>query len=299
MTNAPDHPDKEAGLEDLQPQVLQDFAGTPASPPETDASPAETPLSPPPQEPLAVISDIHSNLEALTAVLADIERHGVKRIICLGDVVGYGPNPRECMDLIIERTEFSLMGNHDFAIFFEPYNFNTPAENAAYWTRTQFEEDPDIERRNRRWRYLGNMQTRVTNERFSAFHGSPRRPINEYVFPDDIYSAPQKMASIFDRLDQLCFVGHTHVPGVFIPDPDFYSPDELGGKYPLGKEKALVNVGSVGQPRDRNPNASYVILHPTHVEFLRVPYEVEKTVEKVQAIDALDNFLGARLLDGR
>ena len=153
--------------------------------------------------------------------------------------------------------------------------------------------------RNRRWKYLGNLATRVATERFSAFHGSPRRPINEYVFPDDIYSAPTKMASIFDRIIHLCFVGHTHVPGVFVPDPDFYSPDELGGKYTISQEKALINVGSVGQPRDRNPQASYVILHPGHVEFIRLPYDVQTTVEKVKAIDALDNFLGARLLDGR
>src|ERR1035437_4991751 len=84
--------------------------------------------------PMAIISDIHANLEALTAVLDDIKRRGIKRIICLGDVVGYGPNPLECIDTVIEMCEFSLMGNHDFAIFFEPYNFNTAAENAAFWT---------------------------------------------------------------------------------------------------------------------------------------------------------------------
>ena len=250
-------------------------------------------------EPLAIVSDIHANLEAFTAVLADIDARGIKRMVCLGDVVGYGPNPLECIDLVMERCIFSLMGNHDFAIFFEPYNFNTAAENAAYWTRAQFESDPDAERRNKRWRYLGSMLTRAANERFVAFHGSPRRPINEYVFPDDIYTNPQKMASIFDRITHLCFVGHTHVPGVFVADPDFYSPDELNNEFDFANTRAMINVGSVGQPRDRNPAASYAILQPEKVEFVRVAYDVQTTVDKVKAIDALDNFLGLRLLDGR
>jgi diadenosine tetraphosphatase ApaH/serine/threonine PP2A family protein phosphatase len=323
---ATDPTSSDPSLEDIQPHVFKPQERIVAHPLPIQS---QVPASP---GPLAIISDIHANLEALTAVLAEIDRRGIKRIICLGDVVGYGPNPLECIDTVIERCEFSLMGNHDFAIFFEPYNFNTAAENAAFWTRTQFENDLDIERRNRRWKYLGSMPTRMSNERFVCFHGSPRRPINEYVFPDDIYSAPQKMQAIFDRFERLCFVGHTHVPGVFVPDPDFYSPEELNNRFTVTDERAMINVGSVGQPRDRNPNASFVILHDASggdgvndpcnagdlgdgdgalridamqndgkacVEFVRIPYDVETTVEKVKAIDALDNFLGARLLDGR
>lgn len=304
MSNDSTGADATAGLEDIQPRGLTDLAKAAAIAPgaglgvavETagvaEALEAEA-------EPIAILSDIHANIEALSAVLHVIDSREIRKIICLGDVVGYGPNPLQCIDLVIERCEFSLMGNHDFAIFFEPCNFNTAAENAAYWTRQQFENDPDLERRNRRWKYLGNMQPRVTNARFCCFHGSPRRPINEYVFPDDIYTAPQKMASIFDRVPHLCFVGHTHVPGVFVPDPDFYSPDELGGKFQLTKERAMVNVGSVGQPRDRNPNASFAILHANHVEFVRVAYDVQTTMDKVKAIPDLDNFLGTRLMDGR
>ncbi len=176
--------------------------------------------------PLAIISDIHANLEALTAVLADIDAREIKQIICLGDIVGYGPNPLECMDLVMSRCEFSLMGNHDFAIFFEPANFNPAAENASFWTRTQFDGDQSLERRNQRRNsaYLGTMPTRMANNRFVCFHGSPRKPINEYVFAADIYSAPTKMAAIFDRIQHLCLVGHTHVPGVFVTDPGFLCP---------------------------------------------------------------------------
>lgn len=88
---------------------------------------------------IAVISDIHSNLEALQAVLADIDGRDVSEIICLGDVVGYGPQPAECLDLVISRCSVSLMGNHDFAVMYEPNNFNIGAETAALWTRQQLE----------------------------------------------------------------------------------------------------------------------------------------------------------------
>ncbi|MGC8625188.1 MAG: metallophosphoesterase family protein [Phycisphaerae bacterium] len=267
-----------------------------------DESPAPTQSiseeSAPAEEPIAIISDIHANLEALTVVMEEIRRRNIKTICCLGDVIGYGPNPRECLDTVIENCMFTVMGNHDFAIFYEPYNFNTAAENAAYWTRQQFENDTDYTRRNRRWRYLGDMQTRVMHPRFMAVHGSPRRPINEYIFPDDIYSASQKIAMIFERVNHLCFVGHTHVPGVFVELPDFYSPEDLDNRYDITEEKAVINVGSVGQPRDHDPRCSFVILHPKHVEFIRLAYDINTTVEKVRSIDALDNFLGQRLLEG-
>src|SRR5689334_10308403 len=92
----------------------------------------------------AIVSDIHGNFEAFSVVLDEIARRGITEIVCLGDVVGYGPNPMECLDLVIERCKASLMGNHDFAVFYEPFNFNSGAEQACFWTRGQFENDPDI-----------------------------------------------------------------------------------------------------------------------------------------------------------
>ncbi|MGE5609541.1 MAG: metallophosphoesterase family protein [Bacillota bacterium] len=248
---------------------------------------------------LAILSDIHSNLEALTAVFAEIDRRGIQDVACLGDIVGYGPNPTECIDLIAQRCKYSLMGNHDFAVFYEPFNFNAGAESASYWTRNCFETDPDVERRSRRWRFLGNLPVRLKMPEFVAVHASPRRPINEYLFPDDIYTNPGKFVSIFERFEKLCFVGHTHVPGVFLEGPDFYSPDELDGRFELTDEKAIINVGSVGQPRDRDPRSSFVILTDRYVEFVRVPYDAETTVQKVLATPELDGFLGTRLRDGR
>ena len=249
----------------------------------------------------AIISDIHANLDALEAVLADIESRGITRIVCLGDIVGYGPNPLECLDLVRDRCAFSLMGNHDFAVLYEPTSFNAMAEQACFWTRRQFELEPDDARRAERWDYLGNLQIRHSpGDGSSWFHASPRRPINDYIFPDDVITAPAKMQQIFDRIDRRCFVGHTHVSGVFTDEPDFYPPGDLGGSYTFTDgEKCIINPGSVGQPRDRDPRASYAVLHDDRIEFVRVEYDVDAVVEKVSAAPELNDFLGQRLLDGR
>jgi len=256
---------------------------------------------------LAIISDIHSNTEALTAVLKDIAARKVKQIICLGDVVGYGPDPRTCVDLVARHAAISLMGNHDYAVMFEPTQFNMSAESASFWTRGDLESEEDDERRNARWQFLGSLTVKhtVSGEPLGMgelmfVHGSPRRPINEYIFPDDVYNAPNKVQSSLERVGHLCFVGHTHVPGVFIDAPDFYSPDELEGVYEVNPErKAIVNVGSVGQPRDRDRRASYVVVEPGKVRFVRVAYPVEETAKKVKAVKELDSYLGQRLLEGR
>ncbi|KKM00877.1 hypothetical protein LCGC14_1800040 [marine sediment metagenome] len=255
---------------------------------------------------IAVISDIHSNLTALTAALADIAERGVERIVCLGDVVGYGPEPKECLDLVAQRSEITLMGNHDFAVLYEPDNFNLGAEGACYWTRQILEAEPNKAARDRRWDFLGSLPVRhVLGAEDSPIgetllvHGSPRRPVNEYVFPDDIYNNPGKLSGVFERFDNVCLIGHSHVPGVFLSIPDFYSPEELGGTYEVGEHKALVNVGSIGQPRDRDTRASFVILEEGLIRFVRVPYEVEKTVSRVHAVAELDDYLGNRLREGR
>ncbi|MFA6133670.1 MAG: metallophosphoesterase [Phycisphaerae bacterium] len=256
---------------------------------------------------LAVISDIHSNTLALQAVLADIANRGVKQIICLGDVIGYGPDPCGCLDLVMANASVTLMGNHDYAVLFEPVKFNTGAETACFWTRQQLEDEPDPAKRAARWDFLGKMPIKHTMDgapygmgELVFLHGSPRRPVNEYVFPDDIYNSPAKVQGIFERFGHLCFVGHTHVPGVFTQTPDFYSPDELEGVHEVDpRRKALINVGSVGQPRDRDSRACYVLVEPEAVRFVRVSYDVETMMKAVHAIPELDEYLGTRLKDGR
>ena len=255
----------------------------------------------------AVISDIHSNLEALTTVLGDIEKRGIKKIYCLGDVVGYGANPNECLDLIMKKTEFGVMGNHDFAVLYEPTNFNAGAESASYWTRASIEQG-DKKQAAVRWDYLGSLTMRKTfeaklgnvNAYVSLVHASPRKPINEYVFPDDVYTMPTKMTGIFEHMKHICFIGHTHLPGVFLEDPDFYTPEELGEYYPIvSNEKAIINVGSVGQPRDRDNRASYAYVDGNKVYFVRLDYDYETAANKIFEINDLEDFEGIRLAEGK
>ena len=223
-------------------------------------------------------------------------------------MVGYAANPIECLDRVIEKTAMCLMGNHDYAALYEPTNFNQGAEAAAYWTRKVMELGPNREKNEKRWRFIGKQKMRWTRRTtlkdvpvtLDFVHASPRRPINEYVFPDDVYTTTGKMAAMFERIQHICFVGHTHLPGVFLEDPDFYSPDELGGRYPIiPDEKAIINVGSVGQPRDRDNRASSVYVEDNIVNFVRLEYDYKTTAEKIYAEPELDNFEGDRLADGR
>jgi len=250
----------------------------------------------------AIISDIHGNLEALQVILGHMEGQSVDRTICLGDILGYGPNPVECVDLIAERCEFALMGNHDFGALYEPTNFNLAAEQAAYWTRAQIEAEADKARAATRWEFLGSLRVRVAFGDFLCVHGSPRRPINEYLFPEDAINSPVKMQQIFERIDRHCLVGHTHVPGVFTDEPDFYPPDDLDNVYRFNdEERVIINPGSVGQPRDLDPRASYAILDDEagSVEFFRLEYDVDAVAEKIYAIPELSDWLGDRLREGR
>ncbi len=248
----------------------------------------------------AVISDIHANLEALQAVLDHIDTQNVDRIICLGDILGYGPSPVECVDLVAERCEWSLMGNHDFGVLYEPTNFNVAAEQAAYWSREQFDLESDNGMSAKRWEFLSRLRVRVLEDDFLYVHGTPRRPINEYLFPEDALNSPVKMQQIFELVYKYALVGHTHVPGVFTDEPDFYPPDDLDGVYKLdGQDKAIINPGSVGQPRDLDPRASYVIIEDDCVRFFRLEYDIEAVASKIRATPQLLDWLGERLYEGR
>jgi predicted phosphodiesterase len=246
----------------------------------------------------ALISDIHSNLEALEAVLADIQSQGISEIYCLGDLVGYGPNPCECIDLIMQ-CKVCLLGNHDQGALFDPEGFNSGAERAIFWTRLQLEDGGgSAVERQRRWDFLGELPRNHQEDNFLFVHGSARNPLNEYVFPEDIYNK-RKLEKIFAMIPRYCFQGHTHVPGVFSENFQFLSPEEINHEFRLSDEKAMVNVGSVGQPRDGNSKACYVVLEDNLIRFRRIEYPFEKTIAKIYDIPDLDNFLGDRLRDGR
>lgn len=230
--------------------------------------------------------------------MADIKSLGITEVYCLGDVVGYGPNPRECVDLAMS-CQLVLLGNHDQGAMFDPEGFNPSAERAIFWTRQQLEQaDGNRAQKERRWEFLAERPRQHREGHFLYVHGSARNPLNEYVFPEDIYNQ-RKMERIFALVDRYCFQGHTHVPGIFTENYQFYSPEDVNYEYKLDGRKTLCNVGAVGQPRDGDWRACYVILDGDTIRFRRVEYDVETTIKKIYAVPDLENFLGDRLRDGR
>ena len=245
----------------------------------------------------AILSDIHGNLEALKAVLDDVQKQEVSEIHCLGDIIGYGPNPLECIDRAF-TFDVCILGNHDQAALFDPEGFSSGAQKAIFWTRQQLETgsgDPALTEK--RWNFLAERDWTYRQRDILYVHGSARNPLNEYVFPEDIHNTV-KMERIFALVDQYCFQGHTHIPGVFTAQK-FSEPQELDNTYKLSSEKVLINVGSVGQPRDGKAQASYVTLEDDQVTFHRVEYDLDTTIRKIYDIPELDNFLGDRLREGR
>jgi predicted phosphodiesterase len=216
---------------------------------------------------IAVLSDIHSNWPALEAVLEDLAGvAGVEQVLCLGDVVGYGADPVRCLDQVRESGWPSLVGNHDRACT-DPSVlgwFNSDAAAAVRWTVAQLDEE--------RLGWLRDLPERDDLSNASLVHGSLRDPIYEYILDAETALENLRLAG-----ERVCFHGHTHVPGVFqVKD------GRLGHGYQVGSMSvdppALVNPGSVGQPRDGQPDASYGIWDPeeSRFEFRRVPYDRER-----------------------
>ena len=248
----------------------------------------------------AIVSDIHANVEALEVVLEDIRQQDIEEVVCLGDIVGYGPNPKECVDLAA-RFNAVLKGNHEEALCdeFEAQNFNPKARRAVAWTREQLSMlSGEREANAKRWDLIGSLELTFAAGDVMYAHGSPRDPVSEYIYPRDIYR-PKKLAAIFDAMSWLCFVGHSHVPGVFTEDMDYKRPEDVSFKYELTEKKTIINVGSVGQPRDGDPRACYAIVDQETVYWRKLHYPFAKTVQKIEGIEALDNFLGERLREGK
>ena len=247
----------------------------------------------------AIVSDIHANIEALECVLRDIEKQGIDKIICLGDVIGYGPDPCECVDLAIDF-RLSLLGNHEEAVLnvIRAQGFNPKASAAVTWTAAQFDILADRENNRPRWDFLGELKTTYKTDNILCIHGSPLEHTRGYIYSSDAQN-PSKMSRIFSRIGHLCIVGHTHVPGVWTEDLTFESPEELGFKYRLDDRKTVVNVGSVGQPRDLDNRACYALFNGSEIIWRKMPYLYEKAARKIFEIPELDNFLGHRLREGR
>lgn len=248
----------------------------------------------------AILSDIHGNLEALKAVLADACHQGADGFISLGDLVGYGPNPRECLDLVL-AWEVALLGNFDQAVLSDPPEMGPTAGYATaslVYARAEIAAPvPNPEAADRRWAFLQGLPRTVQAGPFLFVHGSPRNPLNEYVFPEDVFNQ-KKMAEVFAQVERYSLMGHTHIPGVFSEDLQFFAPEEVNHLYKLDGRKTLINVGAVGQPRDDDWRASYVLLDGDSIRFRRVEYDVDTTVKKIQRAQGLNDWLGERLKEG-
>lgn len=235
----------------------------------------------------AIISDIHGNLEALRAVLDDIQQQGADDIYCLGDLVGDGPDPSDCVDLAMQW-KVVVMGNFDFAIGTDLVDFPEPAYSSLRWTANLLQE--------RQRAYLAELPRTFEEGEFLFVHGSPCSPINEYIYPEHIHD--DRIRRSFNVIKRYCFNGYTHIPGIFIEDAKFFSPDDIGDRYELTKTKTLVNVGSAGQPRDGDWRACYALLDGTNVRFRRIEYDLHTTLKKLYRIPNVGLFLGDRLRQG-
>ncbi len=254
----------------------------------------------------AIISDVHANLEALQAVRADIDRHPVEAVYCLGDVVGYGADPGACLDLVIRACGVMVRGNHTAAVLddAEAEHFSPTAVRSVEWTRGQlWGEAADPGMAVRRLEFLEGLPLVHRQGPLLLAHGSPCDPLHQYIFPRDRWDL-LRMDLLFRAVEGVCFVGHTHIASVFEEtapgEPcNFWRPEDCDHAYRLNGRKVLVNVGAVGQPRDGDTRASYVLLDGQTVRFRRVSYDVEKAAAKVQAVPPLGEGLANRLRAGR
>lgn len=226
---------------------------------------------------IGIVSDIHANLEALDAVLEHLDRQAPDLLVCLGDFVGYGPDPNACIDRLLPRLRAAVMGNHDQAAVGARSidGFNLYAQAAIVWTRQALSEASGA--------YLNSLPLSLEIEGLFLVHGSPRQPADEYIL--DTRTA---RASFTAQAFKIALVGHTHQPAVFEESKRRASAKGLLPEVPLPLDPArryIINVGSVGQPRDGDPRAAYAIFDAGEatVTLFRVAYPVEHTQRKMDA----------------
>lgn len=234
-----------------------------------------------------IISDIHGNLEALNKVLEYIDKlEGEKRIVCLGDIVGYGPNPEECFKIVESLTDNICLGNHEDATMNTDYDYQitTPAREAIRWTRKILEEETK--------EAIKRLPLKIVEDNILYVHASPDNPRqwNYISNTGDAYS------SLIEMEHSLCFVGHSHHPGIY----SYHSKQENSNKAALSKDdKTIINVGSVGQPRDGSPKLSFAVFDDDkwEVEIIRLEYDYHKTMAKIEEAN-LPHSLAERLAIG-
>ncbi len=223
-------------------------------------------------------------------VLEALQHRSIDKYICLGDIVGYGPQPNECIDLIREKCEITILGNHDnMAIGREKSeHFNSHALKAIEWTQNVLTEENAA--------FLKKLPYLYKNEQFQFVHASPKSPADWYYLShlDDSVDA-------FEYFEEpICFIGHTHCPSIVIQNGSSYHVKEEPYHQLQFGERMIVNVGSVGQPRDRDNRASFCIFDSDSwtVDLIRIPYDFYETQSKIRE-SRLPEFLAQRLSEGR
>jgi diadenosine tetraphosphatase ApaH/serine/threonine PP2A family protein phosphatase len=236
---------------------------------------------------IAVFSDIHANLRALESVLGSIDDAGVDELWCLGDTVGYGPRPNECVDIVRARADVALCGNHDLAALgmLDTTDFSGDAGAAARWTADELGAEQ------RAW--LESLSPLAARDGAQLFHASPRDPVWDYVLSEEV-----ALASLLATTAPIVLVGHSHVALGLAWDGE----ELTGGLAPaeteaeLGRGRWLLNPGSVGQPRDGDPRAAWLLIddEARRATFVRVPYALEETQAEIRE-RGLPPALAARL----
>ena len=234
---------------------------------------------------VAIVSDIHGNLHALEAVLEAIDRDAPDAIWCLGDLVGYGPRPNRCCAVVAERADFCLIGNHDLAVLgrLDLHDFQPDAALSARWTAAALEDEPRA--------YLESLEANGEREGVGLFHASPRDPVWEYVLTPEVAAASMAAAS-----QELVLVGHSHVALHYRVSDGMLLLAGDGTHLGLTGDRWLLNPGSVGQPRDTDPRAAWMLLDvgSRRASFHRVEYDVAKTQQEIRD-RGLPEALAARL----
>ena len=236
---------------------------------------------------IIVISDIHGNLEALNKVLEYIDRlEGEKRVVCLGDIVGYGPNPAECFKIVESLTDTICLGNHEDAILDTSYDYqiNRHARTAIRWTRDILNEEIK--------EAIKRLPLQIEEDNVLYVHASPDDPMLWRY----ITNARNAYSSLIEMKHSLCFVGHSHIPGIYT----YRALQRNSNKAAISQDdKTIVNVGSVGQPRDHSPMLSFAVFDDDNwkVEIIRLEYDYHKTMAKIEKAN-LPLFLAERLAKG-
>ncbi|MHC4829119.1 MAG: metallophosphoesterase family protein [Planctomycetota bacterium] len=258
---------------------------------------------------IALFSDIHANIRALEAVFADLGKAGgADRFYALGDVIGYGPRPNEVLAVARDRFQMCVRGNHEHAVIHGATDFNAMAKAAIDWTRHVIYPDPHAPTPEQvaNWQWLAALPDHYKEDSMLFVHGAPQDPVDEYILPMDIdprtHTYGSKLQMAFQLTPWICFCGHSHYPGIYSENGAYLSPT-------YHKEvtitldpamKHIINVGSVGQPRDGDNRSCYAIYDTESrtLTWRRAHYDIQDVYLQIYAVQALDETLGDRLFRG-